>query len=72
MLSGNGTIEYDAEAHTLDARKTSAARQESTTGNLHGSTATTFHGGTDGFRVGKQDWSMETSHLVVQRKHLQY
>ena len=35
MLSGNGTIDYDVEAHTLDAHKTSAARQESTTRNLH-------------------------------------
>ena len=34
MLSGNGTIDYDVEAHTLDAHKTSAARQESTTRNL--------------------------------------
>ena len=34
MLSDNGTIDYDVEAHTLDARKTSAARQESTTGHL--------------------------------------
>ena len=35
MLSGNGTIDYDVEAHTLGAHKTSAARQEPTTGNLH-------------------------------------
>ena len=35
MLSGNGTIDYDVEAHTPDAHKTSAARQESTTRNLH-------------------------------------
>ena len=34
MSSGNGTIDYDVEAHTLDAHKTSAARQESTTRNL--------------------------------------
>ena len=34
MLSGNGTIDYSVEAHTLDAHKTSAARQESTTRNL--------------------------------------
>ena len=34
MLSENGTIDYDVEAHTLDAHKTSAARQESTTRNL--------------------------------------
>ena len=33
MLSGNGTIDYDVEVHTLDAHKTSAARQESTTRN---------------------------------------
>ncbi len=39
MFSGNGTIDYDVEAHTLDAHKTSAARQESTTRNLHGSAA---------------------------------
>ena len=44
MLSGNGTIDYNVEAHTLDAHKTSAARQESTTRNLHGSAASTFHG----------------------------
>ena len=31
MLSGNGTIDYDIEAHTLDAHKTSAAHQVSTT-----------------------------------------
>ena len=37
MLSGNGTVDYDVEAHTLDAQKTSAARQESTTRNIHGS-----------------------------------
>ena len=35
MLSGNGTIDYDVEVHTLDDHKTSAARQESTTRNLH-------------------------------------
>ena len=35
MLSGNGTIDYSVEAHTLDAHKTSAARQESTTRNIH-------------------------------------
>ena len=35
MLSGNGTIDYEVEAHTLDALKTSAARQESTRRNLH-------------------------------------
>ena len=34
MFSGNGTIDYSVEAHTLDAHKTSAARQESTTRNL--------------------------------------
>ena len=34
MLSRNGTIDYDVEAHTLDAQKTSTAYQESTTGNL--------------------------------------
>ena len=39
MLSGNGTIDYDVEAHTLDAHKTSAARQEFTMKNLHGGTA---------------------------------
>ena len=39
MFSGNGTIDYSVEAHTLDAHKTSAARQESTTKNLHGSAA---------------------------------
>ena len=31
MLSGNGTIDYDAEIPTLDAHKTSAARKDSTT-----------------------------------------
>ena len=44
MLSRNGPIDYSVEAHTLDAHKTSAARQESTTRNLHGSAASTFHG----------------------------
>ena len=34
MLSGNGTIDYSVEAHTLDAQETSAARQGSTTRNL--------------------------------------
>ena len=29
MLSGNGTIDYGVETHTLDAHKTSAARQHS-------------------------------------------
>ena len=37
MLSGNGTIDYDVEARTLDAHETSAVRQESTTRNIHGS-----------------------------------
>ena len=37
MLSGNGTIDYSVEAHTLDAHKTSTAHQESTTRNIHGS-----------------------------------
>ena len=46
MFSGNGTIDYSVEAHTLDTHKTSTAYQESTTGNLHGSTASTFHGST--------------------------
>ena len=31
MLSGNGTIDYSVEAHTLDAQETSVARQEPTT-----------------------------------------
>ena len=35
MLSGNGTIAYEVQIPTLDANKTSAARQESTTRNLH-------------------------------------
>ena len=39
MLTGNGTIDYSVEAHTLDARKTPAVRQESTTRNLNGSAA---------------------------------
>ena len=43
MLSGNGTIDYDVEAHTPDAHRTSATRQESTTGNLHGSVAQDLH-----------------------------
>ena len=34
MLSGNGTIDYDLEAHTLDTHKTSAAHQVSTTGGF--------------------------------------
>ena len=38
-MSGNGTIDYSVDAHTLDAHKTSAARQESTTRNLNGSAA---------------------------------
>ena len=43
MLSGNGTIDYSVEAHTLDAQETSAARQESTTRNIHGSITKNFH-----------------------------
>ena len=39
MLGGNDTIDYSVEAHTLDAHKTSTARQGSTTRNLHGSAA---------------------------------
>ena len=34
MLSGNGTIDHDVEAHTLDAHKLSAVHQESSTRNL--------------------------------------
>ena len=34
MSGGSGTIDYDVEAHTVDAHKTSAVRQESTTRNL--------------------------------------
>ena len=34
MLSGNDTIDYNVEGYNLDAHKTSAARQESTTRNL--------------------------------------
>ena len=60
MLSGNGTIVYDVEAHTLDAHKTSAVRQESTTRNspestpstLHDSTAHSFH------RLTYQKWGL--------------
>ena len=44
MLSGNGTIDYDAEAHTLDAHKTSTSHQVSTTKNLHGSITKNFQG----------------------------
>ena len=43
MLSGNGTIDYSVEAHTLDAQETSAARQGSTTRNIHGSITKNFH-----------------------------
>ena len=39
MLSGNGPIDYSVETHTLDAQKTSAARREFITRNLHGSAA---------------------------------
>ena len=45
MLSGNGTIDYDVEAHTFDAHKTSAARQESNTGNLYPFAVSTLNGG---------------------------
>ena len=44
MLSRNSTIDYGVEAHNLNAHKTSAAHQEFTTRNLHGSAASTFHG----------------------------
>ena len=44
MLSGNGTIDYDVEAHSLDANKTSTAPQESTTiGHLNSATPSTSH-----------------------------
>ena len=46
MLSGNGTIDYDVETHSLDAHKISAVHQESTTRSSHGSTASTLHGST--------------------------
>ena len=42
MLSGNGTIDYNVEGHTLDAQKTSAARQGSTTRNIQGSITKNF------------------------------
>ena len=42
MLSGNGTIDYNVEAHTLDVQETSAARQGSTTRNIHGSITKNF------------------------------
>ena len=42
MLSGNGTIDYSVEAHTLDVQETSAARQGSTTRNIHGSITKNF------------------------------
>ena len=45
MLSGNGTIDYDVEVHTLDDHKTSAARQESNTGNLYPFAISTLNGG---------------------------
>ena len=43
MLSGNGTIGYDVDVHTLDAQKTSAVSQESTTRNIQGSITKNFH-----------------------------
>ena len=43
MFSGNGTIDYDVEAHTLDDHKTSAARQESTTRNLQDQVVNTIN-----------------------------
>ena len=45
MLSGNGTIDYNVEAHTLDVQETSAARQGSTTRNIHGSITKNFQSG---------------------------
>ena len=42
MLSGNGTIDYNVESHTLDAQETSAARQGSTTRNIQGSITRNF------------------------------
>ena len=42
MLSGNGTIDYNVEAHTLDVQETSAARQGSTTRNIQGSITKNF------------------------------
>ena len=47
MLSGNGTIDYSVEAHTLDAQKTSAAHQESTTRSLYGRAPARLHGSTE-------------------------
>ena len=35
MLSGNGTIDYDVDTHTLDAQKPFTARQELATRNIH-------------------------------------
>ena len=46
MLSGNDTIDYDVEAHTLDAHKTSAVPQASTTRHLQDSTPSSLHGST--------------------------
>ena len=42
MFGGNGTIDYSVEVHILDARKTSAARQEFTTRNSNDSTPSTL------------------------------
>ena len=44
-ICGSGTIDYEVEAHTLDAQETSAARQGSTTGNIHGSITKNFQVG---------------------------
>lgn len=47
MLSGNGTIERDNEAHTFDTYKTFAAHQGAyITRHLHGDTQCTLRSGT--------------------------
>ena len=57
MLSSNGTINYDIGAHTRDAQETSAARQESTTRNLHGSITKNLHiPGFDFFESRNTSW----------------
>lgn len=44
MFISSGITDYDIEAHTLDAQKTSAVHQEFTTArHLHGSTLSTSH-----------------------------
>lgn len=50
MFTGNSTIDYSIEVHTLDAHKTSAAPNMNcySSANCHGNTAENRHGSSAG------------------------